>query len=156
MKRFHVSLSVQDLQRSVDFYTTLFNAAPTALKADYAKWMLDDPKINFSLSESAGGNGVSHVGLQMDNTEQLAEIQQRLQLAGQNTFDQPNAECCYAKSSKTWVRDPDDVAWEAFVTHGEITHYGADLAPEQSVTQLTEAADLTECCKTTSDTSCCR
>jgi catechol 2,3-dioxygenase-like lactoylglutathione lyase family enzyme len=156
MKRFHVSLSVQDLQRSVDFYTTLFDVAPTVLKAEYAKWMLDDPKINFSLRISAGNKGVSHVGLQLDDMEQLGEIQQRLQFAGQNTFDQPNAECCYAKSSKSWVRDPDDVAWEVFVTHGEITHYGADVVVEQNVRQLTEAAVLSECCKTATDASCCR
>ena len=156
MKRFHVSLSVQDLQRSVDFYTTLFDAAPTVLRADYAKWMLVDPKINFSLSESADNKGVSHVGLQLDDMEQLGEIQQRLHIAGQNTIDQPNAECCYAKSSKSWVRDPDEVGWEVFVTHGEITHYGADFVAEQNVRQLTEAADLSECRKTATDASCCR
>ena len=156
MKRFHVSLSVQDLQRSVDFYTTLFDAAPTVLKADYAKWMLDDPKINFSLRISAGNKGVSHVGLQLEDMDQLGEIQQRLHTAGQNTFDEPDAECCYAKSSKSWVRDPDDVAWEAFVTHREITHYGADVVTKQSVRQLTAAANLSACCKTARDASCCQ
>ena len=156
MKRFHVSLSVQDLQRSVEFYTTLFDAAPTVLKTDYAKWMLDDPKINFSLGISAGNNGVSHVGLQLDDMQQLAEIKRRLHVAGQNAFDQPEAECCYAKSSKTWVRDPDDVAWEAFVTHAETTHYGNDFEAEQSVRRPVEAADLSACCKTASNSSCCR
>ena len=156
MKRFHVSLSVQDLQRSVEFYTTLFDAAPTVLKTDYAKWMLDDPKINFSLGISAGNNGVSHVGLQLDDMQQLAEIKRRLHVAGQNAFDQPEAECCYAKSSKTWVRDPDDVAWEAFVTHGETTCYGNDFEAEQSVRRIVEAADLSACCKTASNSSCCR
>ncbi len=156
MKRFHVSLSVQDMQRSVDFYATLFDVAPTVLKADYAKWMLDDPKINFSLKVGAGNNGVSHVGLQLDDMEQLAKIKQRLQVAGHNAFDQPEAECCYAKSSKTWVRDPDDVAWEAFVTHGEITHYGNDFVAEPSVRRTVEAADLSACCKTASNSSCCR
>jgi catechol 2,3-dioxygenase-like lactoylglutathione lyase family enzyme len=156
MKRFHVSLSVQDLQRSVDFYATLFDAAPTVLKADYAKWMLEDPKINFSLSESSDNSGVSHIGLQLDDMGQLAEIKQRLQVNGQNALDQPEAECCYAKSSKTWVRDPDDVAWEVFVTHGEITHYGNDFVAEQSVRRTAEADDLSVCCKTASISSCCR
>jgi len=156
MKRFHVSLSVQNLQRSVEFYTTLFDAQPTVLKADYAKWMLDEPRINFSLSESAAHNGVSHVGLQMDDMQQLAEIQQRLRTAGQKSVEQSDAECCYANSSKTWIRDPDDVAWEVFVTHGEITHYGTDFIAEESGRRLAEVANLSACCKTTSDASCCR
>ncbi len=140
MQRFHVAVSVQDLLRSVDCYTTLFGVAPGVLKEDYAKWMLDDPKINFSLSASAGSSGISHIGLQMDDMEQLATIQQRLKTAGQNTFDQPDAKCCYARSSKTWIRDPDNVAWEAFVTHGETTHYGADFVIAQSVQGVTDAA----------------
>jgi hypothetical protein len=114
MKRFHVNLNVADLRKSVDFYNTLFATEPTVLKSDYAKWMLDDPRINFAISQS----------------DRSSEIQERLRAANQQTFDQPEAECCYAKSSKTWVRDPDQLAWETFVTHGQITHYGADVAPE--------------------------
>ena len=155
MKRFHVNVAVSDLQRSVNFYTTLFGTAPTVQKADYAKWMLDDPRINFSLSESKRNGGVNHVGVQMDSMDDLAKIQERLQTAGQNTVEQANAECCYAQSSKTWVRDPDDVAWEAFVTHGEITHYGADLEPEESSQQTAEIVDPAGCCKRDADARCC-
>ena len=129
MKRFHVNVSVTDLEKSVDFYRTLFDAEPTVLKEDYAKWMLDDPRINFAISRSARSRGVNHVGLQADTVEELGQIQARLRAAGARTFDQSNAECCYAKSEKTWVSDPDDVAWETFVTHGQITHYGDDIAP---------------------------
>ena len=129
MKRFHVNLNVTDLQESVDFYNTLFATEPTVLKNDYAKWMLDDPRINFSISQSDRSSGVSHVGLQADTKAELGEIQDRLRAANRDTFDQPVAECCYAKSTKTWVRDPDQVAWETFVTHGQITHYGSDVAP---------------------------
>ena len=129
MKRFHVNVSVANLSASTDFYSTLFGVEPTVLKEDYAKWMLQDPRINFSITESAKSRGVNHIGLQADTMEELEKIQARLHDAEANTFDQPEAECCYATSSKTWVRDPDDVAWETFVTHGQITHYGNDLGP---------------------------
>jgi catechol 2,3-dioxygenase-like lactoylglutathione lyase family enzyme len=132
MKRFHVSVSVADLKRSADFYSILFGVEPTVLKADYAKWMLEDPRINFSISESRKTSGVNHIGLQVDTMDELEAIQARLSNAEKKTFDQPDAECCYARSSKTWVRDPDDVAWETFLTHGEITHYGDDRVPAES------------------------
>ncbi len=130
MKRFHVNINVADLQKSVDFYNTLFAAESTVLKSDYAKWMLDDPQINFAISQSDRSSGINHIGLQADTAAELGEIQDRLRAADQHTFDQPEAECCYAKSTKTWVRDPDQVAWETFVTHGQITHYGSDVAPQ--------------------------
>ncbi len=142
MKRFHVSVTVADLGRSVEFYKTLFGKDPSVIKDDYAKWMLDDPRINFSISQSARSHGVSHVGLQTDTMSELEEIQERLRTAGAQTFEQPNAQCCYARSSKTWVRDPDSVAWETFVTHNDITHYGDDRVPEQS----TEKHKNARCC----------
>ena len=132
MKRFHVNVSVADLMRSTEFYNTLFGVEPTVLKDDYAKWMLEDPRINFSITESTKGSGVNHIGLQADTMDELEAIQSRLRDAEENTFDQPEARCCYARSSKSWVRDPDDVAWETFVTHGQITHYGTDRAPASS------------------------
>ena len=130
MKRFHVNLTVADLEKSIEFYNTLFAVEPTVVKDDYAKWMLEDPRINFSVTESSRSSGVNHVGLQTDTLDELNEIQDRLYAAEQKTFEQPAAECCYAKSTKTWVRDPDEVAWETFVTHGQITHYGTDKAPD--------------------------
>ena len=129
MKRFHVNVAVTDIEKSVDFYQTLFGAGPSVLKQDYAKWMLEDPRINFSINLSSRSRGVDHIGLQADSLDELGELQARLREAGTRTFDQPDAECCYAKSEKTWVRDPDDVAWETFVTHGQITHYGDDHTP---------------------------
>ena len=129
MKRFHVNVSVTDIEKSVGFYKTLFNAEPTIEKEDYAKWMLDDPRMNFAISKGAKSTGVDHIGLQADTVEELAEIQARLRIAGASTFEQPQAECCYAQSTKTWVRDPDDVAWETFVTFGQTTQYGDDLGP---------------------------
>ncbi len=129
MKRFHVSVTVTDLDRSIDFYRTLFGEEPTVSKADYAKWMLDDPRVNFSISQSSRSQGVNHVGVQAETMSELAQIQERLKVAGRQTLDQSDAECCYAHSSKTWVRDPDGVAWETFVTHNEIDHFGDDRVP---------------------------
>ena len=151
MKRFHVSVSVADLDHSARFYTTLFGVEPTVRKSDYAKWMLEDPRINFSISTCARKPGISHVGLQADTIDELGEIQARLREAEQETFDQENARCCYATSSKTWVRDPDDVAWETFVTHGDITTYGDDRVPDEVYRSQESAA----CGAGDSPTACC-
>ena len=130
MKRFHVTLSVKDLEQSISFYNTLFGEEPTVVKPDYAKWMLDDPRVNFSIAESSRASGINHVGLQADTVSELSEIQARLDQAEEETFRQDDAQCCYARSTKSWVRDPDDVAWETFVTHGQITEYGNDHVPQ--------------------------
>ena len=94
MKRFHVNVSVADLAQSIEFYKTLFGQDPDVIKSDYAKWMLDDPRVNFAINESSGARGVNHIGLQADTLDELAEIQGRLKQAGTQTFDQPEAECC--------------------------------------------------------------
>lgn len=132
MKRFHVNVSVSDVGRSIEFYRTLFGTEPTLVREDYAKWMLEDPRLNFAISRCGDARGISHVGLQADSLEELGEIQERLRAAEATTVDQENAECCYARSTKTWVNDPDRVAWETFVTHGQTTRYGNDLAPTES------------------------
>jgi len=142
MKRFHVNVAVADLAQSIDFYQTLFGEQPAVRKDDYAKWMLENPRVNFSISLSSRSRGVNHIGLQVDTMSELGEIQERLHRAGESTFEQPDAECCYARSSKTWVRDPDDVAWETFVTHGDITRYGDDRVPEAEAVSDTKS----RCC----------
>jgi catechol 2,3-dioxygenase-like lactoylglutathione lyase family enzyme len=151
MKRFHVNVAVADLERSAQFYANLFGVEPTVLKDDYAKWMLDDPRINFSISTSSVNRGVNHLGLQADTMGEFESIQARLKNAEQETFEQVDAQCCYANSSKTWVRDPDDVAWETFVTHAEITTYGDDRVPE-NVLQAKKNAD---CCEAGAAATCC-
>lgn len=132
MKRFHVNIDVADLGKSIEFYTTLFGEEPAVTRPDYAKWMLDDPRINFSISPTSGATGIHHVGLQADTLDELGEIQARLHEAEQETFEQPDVECCYARSTKTWVRDPEGVAWETFVTHGSTTHYGDGAAFDEA------------------------
>ena len=142
MKRFHVNVAVENIDRSIDFYRTLFGEEPSVVKTDYAKWMLDDPRINFAISKESRSAGINHLGLQADTLDELEEIRARLQSAEQQTLDQPDAECCYARSTKSWVRDPDDVAWETFVTHGEITHFGDDRDPGEQGQQKRTA----RCC----------
>lgn len=127
MKRFHVSVGVSDLDASVEFYRNLFGAEPTVLQADYAKWMLDDPRVNFAIN-AGYRRGVNHVGLQADTPGELAEIQARLRGAHMPLLDEPDVECCYARSSKTWVRDPDDLQWETFVTHRQTAAVGGGEA----------------------------
>lgn len=152
MKRFHVNISVSDLAVSTRFYSTLFGTEPGVVKDDYVKWMLDDPRINFSLSASSGGNGINHVGIQADTMPELEQIQQRLAQAGMQTYDQPQAECCYANSSKTWIRDPDNVAWETFVTHSASTVYGDDRLP--SDLRPASGKQNAACCRSDDDQCC--
>jgi catechol 2,3-dioxygenase-like lactoylglutathione lyase family enzyme len=130
MKRLHLHVSVPDLAKSIQFYETLFGAAPSVVKADYAKWMLDDPRVNFAISQRDRAAGVDHVGIQVDSVGELAELSDRLKAAGAQTFEQEAATCCYAKSDKSWVSDPAGVRWETFFTFGEATTYGEDEAQQ--------------------------
>ena len=131
MKRIHLHVSVPNLAQSIQFYETLFGTAPAVLKDDYAKWMLDDPRVNFAISERARATGIDHIGIQVDSTEELAELAGRLKTAGTETFDQEATNCCYAKSDKSWVHDPAGVRWETFFTFGEAISYGEDeVLPE--------------------------
>jgi catechol 2,3-dioxygenase-like lactoylglutathione lyase family enzyme len=128
MQRLHLHIAVEDLARSIDFYSTLFGAQPSVKKPDYAKWMLDDPRVNLAISERGRTPGVDHVGIQAETAEELAAIAGRLKGAGQSTFDETATTCCYAKSDKSWVVDPSGVRWESFHTLGEATVYGGDDA----------------------------
>jgi hypothetical protein len=120
MKRFHVHVHVQNLSDSVGFYSKLFGAAPTRLEGDYAKWMLDDPRINFAISARGGKPGVDHLGFQTDGSEELAELRSRAQAAQMSLLDEGETTCCYARSEKHWVTDPQGVAWEHFHTLSDI------------------------------------
>jgi hypothetical protein len=125
MKRFHVHVSVEDLAQSIRFYSTLFAVEPTVLKPDYAKWMLEDPRVNFAISTGAGhGVGISHLGIQAEDEGELAEVYHRLARAERPVVEEKAATCCYAQSDKQWIADPQGVAWETFFTYGESTVYG--------------------------------
>lgn len=124
MKRLHVNLSVEDLDASVRFYARLFAAEPGVLKSDYARWMLDDPRVNFAISTRQPGRGVNHLGIQAEDDAELAEVYARLQQAGGPVLDEGDTTCCYAHSTKRWITDPEGVAWETFLTRGEAAVYG--------------------------------
>jgi catechol 2,3-dioxygenase-like lactoylglutathione lyase family enzyme len=126
MKRFHVHISVDSIEESAKFYSTLFGQAATVLKTDYAKWMLDDPRINFAISQRGAKAGLDHLGLQLESQSDLHAMTAQLHSAGLAVADEGETTCCYAKSDKGWVHDPQGIAWESFVTMGEATTYGAE------------------------------
>lgn len=128
MKRFHVHVSVDDLQAGIRFYSTLFAAQPARVESDYAKWMLEDPRINFAISQRDGKNGVDHLGLQVDEAAELRDLHGQLLAADAALIEQTAAACCYATSDKYWITDPAGVAWETFHTLGAIPVYGHDTA----------------------------
>lgn len=138
MKRLHVHISVDDLDKSVGFYSTLFGTAPSVLKDDYAKWALDDPRVNFAISKRARVAGLDHLGIQVEEAEELEEVAGRLAASGAQLLEQKDAACCYARSDKAWVNDPQGIAWETFHSHGEITVYGED----------SRADSASACCET--------
>jgi catechol 2,3-dioxygenase-like lactoylglutathione lyase family enzyme len=124
MKRFHVHVGVQDLAASIRFYSSVFGAEPSVLKSDYAKWMLEDPRINFAISQRGTAVGVNHLGIQVDSAEELTALRQQVAAAEIQARDEAGANCCYAKSDKYWVQDPQGVAWETFHSLGSIPVFG--------------------------------
>lgn len=142
MKRLHLHISVAELEPAIAFYSTLFGSPPSVTKDEYAKWMLEDPRVNLAISSRARAVGVDHVGIQVESAAELADIAGRLKSAGAATFDQAATTCCYAKSDKSWVTDPAGVRWESFFTHGESTAYGEDEALPVATRQPASSA----CC----------
>ncbi|MBL7665818.1 MAG: VOC family protein [Bacteriovoracaceae bacterium] len=116
MKRFHIHVGVKDLKTSVEFYSTLFGERPTKIKDDYAKWMLEDPKVNFAISTRVSTDGVDHLGIQVDEAQELNQISERLKKADLGVYGEGETTCCYAESSKAWVKDPSGIAWETYHT----------------------------------------
>ena len=174
MKRFHVHAHVDDLTASVAFYSKLFAAEPTRLESDYAKWMIEDPRLNFAISTRGGKPGVDHLGFQTDSDEELAELKERAQAADMALLDEGETTCCYARSEKHWVTDPQGIPWEHFHTLGNIPVFNeaaaqalsgsACCAPTEAA--VAASAEPAACCAPTprrkpigipikSSTSCC-
>jgi catechol 2,3-dioxygenase-like lactoylglutathione lyase family enzyme len=124
MKRMHVNLSVKDLDASIEFYNSLFASEADVVKADYARWMLDDPRINFSISTRGDKKGIDHLGIQVENNSELDEVYGRLKAVGAPVIEEGATTCCYAESEKSWIFDPEGIAWETFLTLGESPVYG--------------------------------
>jgi len=140
MKRLHVHVVVADLDSSIRFYSTLFDAEPAVTKADYAKWMLEDPRVNFAISSgNHAAKGIEHLGIQVESGEELSEVYGRLQAADRPVLEEGATTCCYAKSEKSWIADPDGIVWEAFFTNGEATVYGD--SPELTALSANAAED---------------
>ena len=143
MKRLHVHVGVADLDQSIRFYSTVFAAEPTVLKDDYAKWMLEDPRVNFAISAGQHDTkGVQHLGVQVESTGELAEVYDRLKAADRPVLEEGRTTCCYAKSEKSWIADPDGLVWETFYTDGEATNYGDSPA----LGTLSDSLDDDKCC----------
>jgi lactoylglutathione lyase len=147
MKRFHVHAHVDDLQKSIAFYSRLFAAEPSRIEADYAKWMLDDPRVNFAISTRGGKTGVDHLGFQTDDAAELAELKERAEAADMALLDEGEVACCYARSEKHWVTDPQGIAWEHFHTLASIPTFSqpatAGVAGGQACCAGSAARDTT-------------
>jgi catechol 2,3-dioxygenase-like lactoylglutathione lyase family enzyme len=143
MKRLHIHVGVESLDRSIAFYATLFGIEPAVVKADYAKWMLEDPRVNFAISSGRhAAKGIEHLGIQAETKTELTQVYDRLQAAGRPMLEEGATTCCYARSEKSWIADPDGVVWEAFFTSGEASVYGDGPA----LGALSENASSTTCC----------
>jgi hypothetical protein len=136
MKRLHVHVAVENLSDSIRFYSALFAAPPTVARSDYAKWMLDDPRVNFAISNRGAAKGLNHLGVQVESPDELAEMHGRLEQLQSGVKTETGTACCYAKSDKYWVTDPQEIAWETFHTLDSIPVYGGDSG----------TADQAACC----------
>ena len=147
MKRLHVHVGVNDLDQSITFYSTLFGAEPSVVKDDYAKWVLEDPRVNFAISAGMHPRkGIEHLGIQVEDGDELAEVYGRLKVAGRPVLEEGKTTCCYAKSEKSWVSDPDGVIWEAFHTTGDSIVYGDSPTFDALASAASATAEPTRCC----------
>jgi len=142
MKRMHVHVAVDDLERSIGFYSALFAAQPAVVKPDYAKWMLDDPRVNFAISTRGRQAGLDHLGIQVESQDELSDVYARLREAGGAVLEQGQTTCCYAQSEKSWIEDPSGISWETFFTTGESIDYGIGIEKEARVAH----AQAQACC----------
>jgi predicted enzyme related to lactoylglutathione lyase len=154
MKRMHVHVAVDDLDRAIGFYSALFATTPAVVKPDYAKWMLDDPRVNFAISTRGKEPGLDHLGIQVDSKDELADVYARLREAGGPILEEGQTTCCYATSEKSWIDDPAGISWETFFTTGESTDYGVGIEKDARVAhakaccgpQAASATEQAACC----------
>jgi predicted enzyme related to lactoylglutathione lyase len=130
MKRLHIHVAVENLEASIQFYSTMFATTPTVTKPDYAKWMLDDPRVNFAISSRGASSGVNHLGVQLDTSDELGEMRARLQDLQTDMIEETGKACCYARSDKYWVTDPQGIPWETFHSLESIPLFGEEKTSE--------------------------
>ena len=155
MKRLHIHMGVENLEESIRFYTALFGAEPVKTKADYAKWMVDDPSVNFAISTRASKKGVDHLGIQVDSSQELDAIRAQMSAANISTHSDGETTCCYAKSEKSWVNDPNGIAWEAYHTMDDAQIFSDAEQEEQSACCVPETKGQPGCCEPSEKTAGC-
>lgn len=147
MKRLHIHVGVENLNQSIRFYNALFGAQPVKTKTDYAKWLLDDPGVNFAISTHSGKTGIDHLGLQVSADSELDELRERLENADLSVCDEGETVCCYARSDKSWVQDPSGIAWEAFRTMADVNLFSSPVETEEAASRVPEQDKMqTKCC----------
>jgi len=161
MKRMHIHVGVEDIAEGVKFYSALFGAEPTKQKPDYAKWQLDDPRVNFAISTRSGKTGVDHLGLQVDSETELDEIRDRISGTEIELFDEGKTVCCYAESDKSWLQDPAGIAWEAYQNMGDAQIFSEKQDAEQNAccapVSIPVVAAESSCCEPSdsNNSGCC-
>lgn len=155
MKRLHVHIGVENIEQAIPFYSALFGAAPVKTKADYAKWLLDDPRVNFAVSTRPSKQGIDHLGIQVDDHSELEELHGRIKSAALPAFDEGETVCCYAKSDKIWVQDPAGVPWETYRTMEDAEIYGKNPVMSDSACCAPQTMATPNCCEPSEKTAGC-
>ena len=155
MKRIHIHVGVEKLDESIRFYSAIFGAQPVKTKPDYAKWMLDDPRVNFAISTRASKNGVDHLGIQVDENDELAKLRGRVKAADLAVFDEGATVCCYANSDKSWVQDPSGIPWEAYRTMEDAQIFSSKVADNDEACCAPQSMGKAECCVPSEKTAGC-
>jgi len=155
MKRIHIHVGVEKLDESIQFYSAIFGAQPVKTKADYAKWMLEVPRVNFAISTRASKNGVDHLGIQVEENEELEELRGRIKSADLAVFDEGETVCCYASSEKSWVQDPAGIAWEAYRTMEDVQIFSTKLRGSETACCAEERVSNAPCCEPSEKVSGC-
>jgi catechol 2,3-dioxygenase-like lactoylglutathione lyase family enzyme len=155
MKRFHIHIGVEQLDESIRFYSALFGAEPVKTKPDYAKWLLNDPRVNFAISTRAKQKGVDHLGIQVDEDAELAELRERMKDADMGVVDEGETVCCYARSEKSWIQDPTDIPWEAYRTMEDAQVFSGQPDQAESACCTPETMGEPDCCEPSEKTAGC-
>jgi catechol 2,3-dioxygenase-like lactoylglutathione lyase family enzyme len=155
MKRLHIHIGVDNLDESIRFYSTLFGAAPIKRKSDYAKWLLDDPRVNFAISTRARTKGIDHLGIQVDDEAELAEVRERLKGGDLAVVDEGETFCCYARSDKSWIQDPSGIPWEAYRTMEDVQLFSSELNSPDGACCAPETMGKPDCCEPSEKTAGC-